>query len=185
MPLGIRRGRFIITILVILFMLVCISGCIQPTNSNSGSGTSYTPQATPVPSGQGSATQDPALVTPLTSQIAGTATQADNLTTANTSIDAKYSAGSSVQKSPTDLSYDQDRGWVIVKANDDGTYTVGQIYFDPKVSVWFKVSEELLVNRAVHAVERDYPVLRGTVDWNNFPAKHGVVDQYGTTRLEW
>jgi len=185
MPLGIRRGLFIITILVVLFMLVCTSGCIQPTNSNSGSGTSYTPQATPVPAGQGSATQDPALVTPLTSQITGTATQANNQTTANTSIEAKYPVGVSIQKDPGDSSYDKDRAWVIVKVNNDGTYTVGQIYFDPKVSVWFKVREELLVTRAVHAVERDYPVFRGTVDWNNFPAKHGVVDQYGTTRLEW
>jgi hypothetical protein len=108
-----------------------------------------------------------------------------NQTAANTTSGPKYSAGSSVQKSPSDSSYDKDRGWVIVKINEDETYTVGQIYLDPQARVWFKVSEELPVNRAIHAVERDYPVLKGTVDWNTFPTKHGVVDQYGTTRLEW
>jgi hypothetical protein len=185
MPLGIKRGRFSITVLVVLLMLVFSSGCIQPTNSNSGSGSSYTPQATPVTAGQGSVTQDPATGAPLPSQIAGAATQTDNQATANTSADRKYSAGSSVQKNPGDSSYDKDRGWVIVKVNDDGTYTVGQIYLDPEVRVWFKVNEESPVTRAIHAVERDFPVLKGTVDWNNFPTKHGVVDMYGTTSLEW
>jgi hypothetical protein len=185
MHLGKKRGIFTITILVILFMLVCSPGCIQPTNVSSGPDVSYTPQATSLPSGQGSAATDPATVVPATTQIQGSSTPADNQTTANTSAVAKYPVGSSIQKDPGDSSYDKDRAWVIVKVNDDGTYTVGQIYFDPEVSKWFKVSEELLVTRVVHAVERDYPVQKGTVDWNTFPAKHGVVDQYGVTSLVW
>jgi hypothetical protein len=187
MPLGIRRGIFKITIIVAIFMLVCTSGCIQPTNSTPGSGPgqSSTPQATPAPAGQGSATTDNAPATSSSTQNAGTGTQANNQTTANVTEGPKYSAGSSVQKNPWDSSYDKDRGWVIVKVNGNETYTVGQIYFDPEVRVWFKVNEEALVTRMVHAVERDYPVLKGTVDWNSIPSKHGVVDQYGTTRLVW
>ncbi len=185
MPPGKKRGISIIALLVVLFILVCSSACIQPTNVNSGSGPSFEPQATPAPAGPGSATHEPAPATQGTTQITGTSGVSDNLTSTNTSNGAQYSAGSSVQKNPDDSSYDKDRGWVIVKVNDDGTYTVGQIYLDPKVNVWFRVREELLVNRAIHAVERDYPVLKGAVDWNNFPTKHGVVDQYGTTRLEW
>jgi hypothetical protein len=185
MPLGTRRGIFIIALLMVLFILVCSPGCIQPTNVKSGSDPSYTQQATPAPAGQGSASTDPATGTPMTTQIEGPVTQANNQTTANTSIEAKYPVGASIQKDPGDSSYDKDRAWVIVKVNNDGTYTVGQIYFDPEVSVWFKVNEELLVTRVVHAVERDYPVRKGTVDWNTFPTKHGVVDQYGVTSLEW
>jgi hypothetical protein len=182
---GKKRGISIVALLVVLFMLVYSSACIQPTNVNSGSGPSYEPPATPAPAGQGSPATDSSPALPGATQIAGTAGDSDNQTISDTSGGAQYSAGSSVQKHPADSSYDKDRGWVIVKVNDDGTYTVGQIYLDPKVSVWFRVKEELLVTRAIHAVERDYPVLKGTVDWNNFPTKHGVVDQYGTTRLEW
>jgi hypothetical protein len=185
MPLGTRRGIFLIALLMVLFILVCSPGCIQPTNVKSGSDPSYTQQATPAPAGPGSSTTDPATGTPMTTQIEGSVTQANNQTTANTSIEAKYPVGASIQKDPGDSSYDKDSGWVIVKVNEDGTYTVGQIYFDPEVSRWFRVSEELLVTRVVHAVERDYPVLKGTVDWNTFPAKHGVVDQYGVTSLVW
>lgn len=181
-----KKRRIFITILqVVLFILGCLPGCIQPTNSNSGQATSYTYQATPGPVAQGSVATEPAPGTTLTVQIGGIATDTDNQTMANVSTGAKYVAGSSVQKNPGDSSFEKDRGFVIVKVNDDGTYMVGQIYFDPEVKVWFKVNEELLVIRAVHAVERDYPILKGTIDWNNFPTKHGVVDQYGTTKLEW
>lgn len=185
MPLAKKRGIFTITILVILFMLVCSAGCIQPTNVKSGPEVSFSQQATSLPSGGGQVATDPATVAPETTQIEGTSTPADNQTIANTSAIAKYPVGSWIQKDPGDSSYDKDRGWVIVKVNDDGTYTVGQIYFDPEVSRWFRVNEELLVMRVVHAVERDYPVQKGTVDWNTFPAKHGVVDQYGVTKLVW
>lgn len=185
MPLGKKRGIFTIIILVVFFLLVCSPGCIQPTNVKSGPDVSFTTQATSLPSGQGPAATDPATAAPATTQIEGTSTQADNQTTANTSAVAKYLVGSSIQKDPGDSSYDKDRGWVIVKVNEDGTYTVGQIYFDPEVSRWFRVNEELLVTRMVHAVERDYPVQKGTVDWNTFPTKHGVVDQYGVTSLVW
>lgn len=187
MQLGVRRELFIITLFIVLCALVSSSGCIQPTNPGPGPGPgpSSTPQSTPVPAGQGPAGQDTAIVTPQNTQIDGTTNQSNNQTVANTTSGPKYAAGSSVQKSPSDSSYDKDRGWVIVKVNDDGTYTVGQIYFDPEVKVWFKVLEEMLVTRAVHAVERDYPVLKGLVDWNTFPTKHGVVDQYGVTSLEW
>lgn len=146
---------------------------------------SYTPQATPGPRVIVPAVTEPTTGTTLTAQIEGVAIRADGQAIANESTGAKYVAGSSVQKYPGDSSYEKDRGFVIVKVNDNVTYTVGQIYFDPEVRVWFKVNEELLVTRVVHAVERDYPVLKGTVDWNNFPTKHGVVDQYGTTKLEW
>ena len=184
---GKKRGIFIAILLVVLFILGCSPGCIQPTNSNSGQVMSYSSQATPGPAAIGSSAtkgpEDPG--TTLTAQIEGVASQVDNQTTGNVSIGAKYAAGSSVQKNPGDSSFDKDRGFVIVKVNDNVTYTVGQIYFDPEVKVWFKVNEELLVSRVIHAAERDYPVLKGTVDWSNFPTKHGVVDQYGTTRLEW
>jgi hypothetical protein len=168
-------------------MLVCASGCIQPTNTSPGSQpvSSSSHADTPVPAGQGSATPEPAPGTPAAAQISGAFSEGDNQTTENMDLNPKYSAGSSVQKNPGDSSYDRNHGWVIVRVNDDGTYTVGQIYFDPDVRVWFKVKEESLVTRAIHAVERDYPVLKGTVDWNTLPAKHGVVDQYGITSLEW
>ena len=182
---GKKRRIFITILLVVLFILGCLPGCIQPTNSNSGQAMSYTSQTTSGPVTQGSVATEPTTMTTSTAQIKEVATEADNQTIANVSTGAKYVAGSSVQKNPGDSSFEKDRGFVIVKVNDEGTYTVGQIYFDPEVKVWFKVNEELLVIRAVHAAERDYPVLKGTVDWNNFPTKHGVVDQYGTTRLEW
>jgi hypothetical protein len=184
---GIRRGIFISTLLVVLFLLVSFSGCIQPTNSTSGPGPgpSYTQPATPAPAGPGSPGPDSTPVIPNDTQTGGNAIQGGNQTTANSTSGPLYPAGSSVQKNPADSSYDKDRGWVIVKVHEDGTYTVGQIYLDPEKKVWFKVSDELLVTRAIHAVERDYPVLKGSVDWNNIPTKHGVVDQYGVTHLEW
>jgi|WetSurMetagenome_2_1015567.scaffolds.fasta_scaffold48662_3 hypothetical protein len=187
MASGIRHELLIITLFVLIVALVCSCACIQPTNTSPGpgSGPSYTPKNTPPPSGQGSGSRETETVNPENAQNVENLTQAGNKTVINTSTVAKYLAGSSVQKLPSDSSYDKDHGWVIVKVNDDGTYTVGQIYFDPEVKVWFKVSEESLVTRAVHAVERDYPVLKGSVNWNSFPTKHGVVDQYGTTRLEW
>ncbi|MEI6294309.1 MAG: hypothetical protein WCP36_11535 [Methanomicrobiales archaeon] len=187
MQLGVRREIFLITLFIVLCALVSSSGCIQPTNQGpgTGQGPSSIPQSTPVPAGQGTAGQNTAMVTPQNTQIGGMTNQSNNQTMANTTSGPKYAAGSSVQKSPADSSYDKDRGWVIVKVNDDDTYTVGQIYFDPEVKVWFKVREERVVTRVIHAVERDYPVLNGLVDWNSYPTKHGVVDQYGTTRLEW
>jgi|WetSurMetagenome_2_1015567.scaffolds.fasta_scaffold05690_3 hypothetical protein len=184
---GIRCGTFISTLLVVLFLLVSSSGCIQPTNSTSGpgSGQSYTQQATPAPAGPGSPGPDSTLVTPGTTQTGETPIQGANQTTANSTSGPLYPAGSSVQKNPADSSYDKDRGWVIVKVNEDGTYTVGQIYLDPEKKVWFRVNDELLVTRAIHAVERDYPVRKGSADWNSLPTKHGVVDRYGVTHLEW
>lgn len=184
---GKRRGTFISTLLVVLFLLVSSSGCIQPTNSTSGpgSGQSYTQQATPAPAGQGSPGTDSTPVTPGNMHTGETPTRDGNPTTTNSTSGPLYHAGSSVQKNPADSSFDKDRGWVIVKVNEDGTYTVGQIYLDPEKKVWFRVNDELLVTRAIHAVERDYPVLKGTVDWNSIPAKHGVVDRYGVTHLEW
>lgn len=187
MQTGKRREIFFSTLLIVLFSLACVSGCIQPTNPGPGSGTgpSYSPQPAPVVTSQGSAGPDTAMVPSQDTQVAGTSAGANNQTAVNTTPGPKYSRGSSVQKNPADSSYDKDRAWVIIKVNPDDTYTVGQIYLDPEARVWFKVSEELPVVRAIHAVERDYPVLKGTVDWNTFPTKHGVVDQYGTTRLEW
>ena len=182
---GRKREVFIFTLLAFLFMLVCLQGCIQQTNPRSSSDPYITTVATPAPAGQGSVAPEPAQSTPHTAQVDGTVSQAYNPATGNPSTGAKYSAGSSVQKHPGDSSYDKDRGFVIVKVNGDGTYTVGQIYFDPGVRVWFKVSDEMVVTRVIHAVERDYPILKGTIDWNNFPTKHGVVDKYGTTKLEW
>lgn len=182
---GRKREVFIVTLLAFLFILVCLQGCIQPTNTNSGSDPYITTAATPAPAGQGSVTPEPAKTTPQTAQVEGIVPQADNQGSGKPPTGAKYSAGSSVQKHPGDSSYDKDRGFVIVKVNGDDTYTVGQIYFDPGVRVWFKVSDEMVVTRAIHAVERDYPLLKGTIDWNNFPTKHGVVDKYGTTKLAW
>ncbi len=180
---GIRRGIFTPIFVLVLVMVICTSGCIQPTNvsqsSQSSQGTTHAPPdqlqaASPgtEPSGTG------------TTQVSQPSPSVDNGTAANITNGPKYPVGSSVQKDVKDSSYDRDRMWVIVNVNND-TYTVGQIYYDPKAAVWFKVTEERLVNRVFHAVERDYPVLKGTIDWNSFPAKHGVVDQYGTTRLEW
>jgi hypothetical protein len=180
---GIRRGIVTIVIISVLVTMICASGCIQPTNVSQGSQSGQ--YSTSAPSGQGhavaSGTEPPGGGT---AQVTEPSKAVDNGTAENISNGPKYQVGSSVQKDVKDSSYDRDRMWVIVNITND-TYTVGQIYYDPKASVWFKVSEERLVNRVFHAVERDYPVLKGTVDWNSFPAKHGVVDQYGTTRLEW
>ena len=163
-------------------MLVLIAGCIQPTNtSNAGSeksgGTQYVSQGSPVsvtatetpgPGGSAEAPAAPANTTPV-----------------ETPAPALYPAGVAVQKATSDSSYDRDHRWVIVRVNDDDTYTVGQIYYDRDVKAWFRVEEERLVIRPIHAVERDYPVLMGNVSWERIPAKHGVTDQFGVTKLVW
>jgi len=183
MVLGKRHGLFIITIFFVFLILVCSSGCIQPTNVKGSSSSGQDSTRPPVSQGP-AAGSSPAPSDQAHTQTSELINATDNGTLANMVTGAKYLAGSSVQKDSADSSYDRDRGWVIVKVNND-TYTIGQIYYDPEARVWFKVSDEMLVNRVFHAVERDYPVLKGMVTWDNLPTKHGVVDQFGTTRLEW
>lgn len=178
---------FFIMASFVLWALVFSSGCIQPTNVSPGQDTGpANPTAgisSPAAQGQVTGVPQPAGTDPTDNP--GATPGDNNQAISNASLGAIYLPGSSVQKDTRDSSYDKDRRWVIVTVNDDETYTIGQIYFDPTVNAWFRVSEELPVRRAIHAVERDYPVLKGAVDWTTFPAKHGIVDQYGTTKLVW
>jgi len=163
-------------------MLILIAGCIQPTNtSNAGPGTSGGTQYV----SQGSAVPVTATETPGPGGNVEAAASPANTTPGETPAPALYPAGVSVQKTTSDSSYDRDHRWVIVRVNDDDTYTVGQIYYDRDAKVWFRVEEERLVIRSIHAVERDYPVLVGNVSWGQLPVKHGVMDQFGVTKLVW
>jgi len=179
---GLRQGIVTIIVVIVLSAVVYASGCIQPTNVSQGGVSSQSP----APSNQVRDTVSVGeLPSAATGQVSGSVQDSiENKTAVNSTDGPEYAAGSTIQKNMADSSYDRDRMWVIVTVNND-TYTIGQIYYDPKAGVWFKVNEERLVNRVFHAVERDYPVLKGTIDWTSFPVKHGVVDQYGTTRLEW
>lgn len=97
-----------------------------------------------------------------------------------------YKVGDEIQQSTTDSTYDKDRAWVILKINyDEEKYTVGKLYYDPDARKWFKVNEDLPEIRFFSAVERDYPTLIGTINWDTVPIKYTINTCQGTTVLSY
>ena len=97
-----------------------------------------------------------------------------------------YKQGDEIQRLKTDSAYDKDRAWVIIKVdNDEEKYTVGNLYYDPDARKWYKLNDDLPVIRFFSAVERDYPTLLGTINWDTVPIKYLVKNCDGDNILSY
>lgn len=97
-----------------------------------------------------------------------------------------YNIGDKIQRATADSAYDKDRAWVILKVNsDEEKYTIGKLYYDPDARKWYKVNEDLPEIRFFSAVERDYPNLIGTINWDTVPIKYTINTCQGTTVLSY
>jgi hypothetical protein len=181
MQAGAPEGRIISLLLCGILILTFSSGCIEPTNINPDSYSVPTTDAGIPGNGTGSTVQPAPTATTLQGSVSVTASQSAGPGTS----ESLFTPGSIVQKDIADPTFDRDREWIVIRVNEDGTYTVGQIYYDRMGAVWFRVKEELTVIRPWHAVERDYPVVKGTIVWDSVPVKHAVTDESGKTTLQW
>lgn len=96
----------------------------------------------------------------------------------------RYKEGDIIQKSTTDTTFDKYNALVIIRVNNDGTYTVGQIYYDREVNKWWKSNEELPKIKLAGGIERDYPELIGQMNWQDIPIKY-TYKQDGITKYSW
>ena len=97
-----------------------------------------------------------------------------------------YNVGDEIQRSTTDSAYDKDRAWVILKVDyDEEKYSIGKLYYDPDVRQWYKVNDDLPEIRFFNAVERDYPNLVGSINWNTVPIKYTIKTCDGNSILSY
>lgn len=98
----------------------------------------------------------------------------------------RYKQGDEIQRATTDSAYDKDRAWVILKVDyNEGKYTVGKLYYDPDARQWFKLNDDLPEVRFFSAVERDYPNLLGSINWDTVPTKYLIKDCDGNNVLSY
>jgi hypothetical protein len=98
---------------------------------------------------------------------------------------AIYEQGDIIQKSSTDTTYDRYVEWVIIQVNNDGTYLVGQIYYDRNENKWWKSNEEIPQIKLIGFIDSNFPELIGKINWDNIPTKYTYKDCEGIVKYSW